>query len=71
MALRTLIADVTLLPETDPPRRGSAIRWHTGATDNSPSPGPCRPPARKTQPLPAGRAWTEPVAAPGWPGCPE
>ena len=31
--LRTLIADVTLLPEPDPGMVWIGIRWHTGATD--------------------------------------
>src|SRR6266536_232452 len=31
--LRTLIADVTLLPEPDPGMVRIGIRWHTGATD--------------------------------------
>lgn len=31
--LRTLIADITLLPETDPAKVRVGIRWHTGATD--------------------------------------
>ena len=31
--LRTLIADVTLLPEPDPGKARIGIRWHTGATD--------------------------------------
>jgi DNA invertase Pin-like site-specific DNA recombinase/transposase-like protein len=31
--LRTLIADVTLLPEPDLGKAGIGIRWHTGATD--------------------------------------
>jgi hypothetical protein len=31
--LRTLIADVTLLPETRPDQVRIGIRWHTGATD--------------------------------------
>jgi DNA invertase Pin-like site-specific DNA recombinase len=31
--LRTLIADVTLLPEPDRARARIGIRWHTGATD--------------------------------------
>jgi len=31
--LRTLIADVTLLPETDRSAVRIGIRWHTGATD--------------------------------------
>ncbi|MCX4589256.1 recombinase family protein [Streptomyces sp. NBC_01549] len=31
--LRTLISDVTLLPETDRARARVGVRWHTGATD--------------------------------------
>jgi excisionase family DNA binding protein len=31
--LRTLIADVTLLPEADRGKAGIGIRWHTGAAD--------------------------------------
>ena len=31
--MRTLIADVTLLPETDFAKARVGIRWHTGATD--------------------------------------
>lgn len=31
--LRTLISDVTLLPETDRARARLGVRWHTGATD--------------------------------------
>jgi len=31
--LRTLIADIHLLPEPDPARARIGIRWHTGATD--------------------------------------
>jgi hypothetical protein len=31
--LRTLIADVTLLPETDRSKARTGIHWHTGATD--------------------------------------
>jgi excisionase family DNA binding protein len=31
--LRTLIADVTILPEHDPAHARIGIRWHTGATD--------------------------------------
>ncbi len=31
--LRTLIADVTVLPEPDPGKVRIGIRWHTGATD--------------------------------------
>ncbi|WP_351237591.1 recombinase family protein [Streptomyces sp. NPDC002133] len=33
--LRTLIADVTLLPELDRTRARIGIRWHTGATDEA------------------------------------
>ena len=50
--LRTLIADVTLLPEPDPAKVRIGIRWHTGATDelaagrpSTPAPpGAARPP---------------------------
>jgi DNA invertase Pin-like site-specific DNA recombinase len=31
--LRTLVADVTVLPEPDPERCRIGVRWHTGATD--------------------------------------
>lgn len=31
--LRTLIADITLLPETHPAKARIGLRWHTGATD--------------------------------------
>jgi hypothetical protein len=31
--LRTLIADITLLPETDPQVVRIGVRWHTGAAD--------------------------------------
>lgn len=31
--LRTLIADITLLPSDDPARCRIGVRWHTGATD--------------------------------------
>jgi hypothetical protein len=41
--LRALIADVTLLHETDPHTMRVGLRWHTGATDEltilRPSPG--------------------------------
>jgi hypothetical protein len=36
--LRTLIADVTILPEPDPGTVVVGLRWHTGATDRSPWP---------------------------------
>ena len=54
--LRTLIADVTLLPETDPAQARIGIRWHTGATDElGRHPAPAARPGQ-TQPLPGGRA---------------
>jgi hypothetical protein len=45
--LRTLIADITLLPETNPTQARIGIRWHTGASDelvvNRPlPPGPAK-----------------------------
>ena len=45
--LRTLIADVTLLPEPDPHTVRVGVRWHTGATDELTiaRPGPGRTPA--------------------------
>lgn len=44
--LRTLIADVTLLPEPDPHTVRVGVRWHTGATDelSIARPGPGRTP---------------------------
>jgi hypothetical protein len=69
-ALRTLIADVTLLPETDPPRRGSESAGTPAPPTTRHHPAPAAPPGRKTQPLPGGRAWTEPVAAPDGPDAP-
>ena len=46
--LRTLIADVTLLPEADRGKARIGIRWHTGAADeiviDRPSPPGSRPP---------------------------
>jgi hypothetical protein len=44
--LRSLIADVTLLPELDPHTMRIGVRWHTGATDELavPRPGPGRTP---------------------------
>jgi hypothetical protein len=51
--LRTLIADVTLLPETDPATARIGLRWHTGAADEllvtRPLP-PARPSAAPHQP---------------------
>src|SRR5436190_7483698 len=44
--LRTLIADVTLLPQPDPHTVRVGVRWHTGAADELtiPRPGPGRTP---------------------------
>jgi DNA invertase Pin-like site-specific DNA recombinase len=51
--LRTLIADLTLLPETDRARVRVGIRWHTGATDEITADRPLPPgPAART-PSPA------------------
>ena len=54
--LRTLIADVTLLPETDPAQARAGIRWHTGATDE----------LAITRPLPPGPAKRSPSPASSW-----
>jgi DNA invertase Pin-like site-specific DNA recombinase len=45
--LRTLIADITLLPQPDPHTIRVGVRWHTGATDELTiaRPGPGRTPA--------------------------
>ncbi len=51
--LRTLIADITLLPETDPTQARIGIRWHTGATDQ----------LTANRPLPAGPAKRSPSPA--------
>jgi excisionase family DNA binding protein len=51
--LRTLIADITMLPETSPDKVGIGIRWHTGATDK----------VITTRPLPPGPAKRTPSAA--------
>lgn len=51
--LRTLIADITLLPETDPTQARIGIRWHTGATDE----------LTVTRPLPPGPAKRSPSLA--------
>jgi len=51
--LRTLIADITVLPETDRARVRVGIRWHTGATDEITAARPLPPgPAART-PTPA------------------
>ena len=47
--LRTLIADITLLPETDRAKVRVGIRWHTGATDEITADRPLPPgPAART-----------------------
>jgi excisionase family DNA binding protein len=51
--LRTLIADITVLPETDPGSARIGIRWHTGATDE----------LHLTRPLPPGPAKRSPSPA--------
>ena len=51
--LRTLIADITVLPETSPDKLGIGIRWHTGATDE----------VITSRPLPPGPAKRTPSAA--------
>jgi excisionase family DNA binding protein len=51
--LRTLIADVTLLPETDRGKARIGIRWHTGATDELVVSRPTHPGTAKKSPSPA------------------
>jgi DNA invertase Pin-like site-specific DNA recombinase len=51
--LRTLIADITLLPETDPVKARIGIRWHTGATDELVVDRPLPPGPAKRSPSPA------------------
>jgi excisionase family DNA binding protein len=51
--LRTLIADVTVLPEPDPDKVRIGVRWHTGASDE----------ILTTRPLPPGPASRTPAAA--------
>ena len=47
--LRTLIADITLLPEPGPDKLAIGIRWHTGATDEVITQRPLPPgPAKRT-----------------------
>jgi DNA invertase Pin-like site-specific DNA recombinase/predicted DNA-binding transcriptional regulator AlpA len=50
--LRTLIADLTVLPETDRAKVRVGIRWHTGATDEITADRP-RPPIGATVRTPA------------------
>jgi hypothetical protein len=51
--LRTLIADITLLPEHDREQARIGIRWHTGATDEITSARPLPPGPAKRTPTPA------------------
>jgi DNA invertase Pin-like site-specific DNA recombinase len=51
--LRTLIADVTLLPETDPAKARIGIRWHTGSSDELVTDRPLPPGPAKRSPSPA------------------
>jgi DNA invertase Pin-like site-specific DNA recombinase len=51
--LRTLIADVTLLPETNPARARIGIRWHTGSCDELTADRPLPPGPAKRSPSPA------------------
>jgi excisionase family DNA binding protein len=51
--LRTLIADVTILPEHDPAHARIGIRWHTGATDEITITRPVHAGTAKRTPAPA------------------
>ncbi len=51
--LRTLIADVTLLPETDPTTARIGLRWHTGSTNELLVTRPLPPGPAKRSPSPA------------------
>jgi excisionase family DNA binding protein len=51
--LRTLIADVTILPEHDPAHARIGIRWHTGATDEITTTRPVHAGTAKRTPAPA------------------
>jgi len=51
--LRTLIADITLLPETDRDKVRIGIRWHTGATDEIAVARATHPGIAKRSPSPA------------------
>jgi len=48
--LRTLIADITLLPEQRPDQVRIGIRWHTGATDELTARRPAHPGTAKRSP---------------------
>ena len=51
--LRTLIADVTLLPEPDQAKARIGIRWHTGATDELHAARAMHPGTARRSPSPA------------------
>jgi len=51
--LRTLITDITLLPETDAGKVRIGIRWHTGATDDITVARATHPGTAKRSPSPA------------------
>ena len=51
--LRTLIADVTVLPEPDPSKARIGIRWHTGVTDELTIDRPVHPGTARRSPAPA------------------
>jgi len=51
--LRTLIADITLLPQTDRDKVRIGIRWHTGATDEIAVARTVHPGTAKRSPSPA------------------
>src|SRR6266478_2004648 len=51
--LRTLIADVTLLPEPDRSKVRIGIRWHTGATDELTADRPAHPGTARRSPAAA------------------
>lgn len=51
--LRTLIADITLLPEINPTQARIGIRWHTGSCDELVTDRPLPPGPAKRSPAPA------------------
>ena len=51
--LRTLVADITLLPETDPSMARIGIRWHTGGSDELRLARAVHPGTAKRSPSPA------------------
>jgi Recombinase/Recombinase zinc beta ribbon domain len=58
--LRTLIADIALLPESDPHTMRVGVRWHTGATDELTiaRPGPGRTPVAALGSDPPSRCYS-------------